>query len=159
MRFREIATRDDARLAAIVRAALEEHDLALPGTVYYDAELDHLSEFYLGHPAERHYLVAVDEADQVLGGVGLAPLDWDPACAELQKLYVSGDARRAGLGRALVERDIEQARAMGYERMYLETHTNLAVAIELYRKCGFREIPRPEQVKHGLMNVFMAREL
>lgn len=159
MEYRPIAPRDDARLAAIVRASLIEHDLALPGTAYFDPELDHLSEFFLSEPSSRYYEVVVDDADRVLGGVGLAPLEWDPDCAELQKLYVSSEARRNGLGRTLVERDIQHAREMGYARMYLETHTNLVAAIELYRRCGFVEVPRPPQVKHGLMNVFFVRDL
>ena len=35
------------------------------------------------------------------------------------------------------------ARQMGYERMYLETHTNLAAAIHVYVRAGYQEIHRP----------------
>ena len=34
---------DDAAIAAIIRANLERYHLDIPGTAYFDPELDHLS--------------------------------------------------------------------------------------------------------------------
>ena len=44
MEFAPIEPHQDAAMAAIVRAALKEHGLDKPGTAYFDASLDHLSD-------------------------------------------------------------------------------------------------------------------
>lgn len=55
-------------------------------------------------------------------------------------LCAAGDRGR-GLGRILVERLIEEARAIPYERMRLDTiGSAMKDAIALYRRIGFREI-------------------
>lgn len=46
MQIRPITTGDDAAMAAIVRSSLASHELDIPGTAYFDPELDHLSKFY-----------------------------------------------------------------------------------------------------------------
>ena len=72
VKYREIEPSDDARVAEIARYNLKKFHLDLPGTVYFDPELDHLSRYYRAAPDRRAYFVAVDGAGRVLGGVGLA---------------------------------------------------------------------------------------
>ena len=43
-------------------------------------------------------------------------------------------------------------------RIYLEAHDNLEAAIHLYKKCGYREIDKPESVVHATMNRFFIKE-
>ena len=75
-----------------------------------------------------------------LGIVGLKPLA--AGIAEIKRLYVVPEARGGGLGRALAERAIAEARAKGYERVRLDTHRpSMTAAIALYRGLGFAEIP------------------
>lgn len=38
----------------------------------------------------------------------------------------------------------EYAAGVGYQSLYLETHTNLEIAIHLYEKAGFHEIEKPQ---------------
>jgi len=52
----------------------------------------------------------------------------------LQDLFVAADARRLGLGRALIEAVEEAARAAGASRIYWLTHETNATARELYDK-------------------------
>jgi ribosomal protein S18 acetylase RimI-like enzyme len=74
-----------------------------------------------------------------VGIVGLKPLA--PGIAEIKRLYVVPAARGTGLGRALAERAIAEARAKGYECLRLDTHRpSMAGAIALYRSLGFVEI-------------------
>ena len=44
-------------------------------------------------------------------------------------------------------------------KIYLETHTNLEAAIQIYEKCVYKQIAKPESVVHGTMNRFYLKEL
>lgn len=60
---------------------------------------------------------------------------------EMKRLYTRPQFRRLGLGRQLTEKIIAEARAIGYEKMRLDTIVGkMDRAIELYRQLGFLEI-------------------
>jgi GNAT superfamily N-acetyltransferase len=56
----------------------------------------------------------------------------------LEDLFVRQDARRSGLGRALVEAAVERARERGCKRIELDVNEDNASALALYEACGFR---------------------
>ncbi|MGH8881017.1 MAG: ribosomal protein S18-alanine N-acetyltransferase, partial [Stackebrandtia sp.] len=60
--------------------------------------------------------------------------------AQILNLSVVPDARRQGLGRALLERFIDDAQRSGAEQMFLEVRVSNAPAIALYEKYGFHII-------------------
>ena len=159
VKYREIEPSDDARVAEIARYNLKKFHLDLPGTVYFDPELDHLSRYYRAAPDRRAYFVAVDGAGRVLGGVGLEEFSGFSHCAELQKLYLAEEVKGRGLGSCLMQQVQSCARGLGYGQMYLETHSNLQAAIRLYEKLGFQRIRRPEGVMHSTMDHFYLRAL
>lgn len=156
--YREIRQTDDKALAGIIRTNLKAHGLDIPGTVYFDDNLDHLSNFYLEDKSERYYLIALKD-NKVAGGVGLASVEFIEDCAELQKLYLDDANKGKGYGYILIDMIEEKARELGYKKMYLETHTNLSAAIHIYEKCGYEEIPKPECAVHSTMNRFFIKEL
>ena len=156
--YREIKAADDSALAALIRSILKAHGLDIPGTAYFDDNLNHLSEFYLADKSERYYCVA-EEDGEVIGGVGLARLDYFEDCAEMQKLYLKDSKTGHGLGYELIRHIEEKAKSLGYKRMYLETHTNLQAALHIYEKCGYRAIEKPASVIHATMNRFFLKEL
>ena len=158
MDFREICKTDDAVLAGIIRSNLKAHGLDIPGTVYFDDNLDHLSDFYLGDAAKRYYCIAL-EKEEVVGGIGLAELAFMEDCAELQKLYLADYVKGSGIGYTLIQMIEEKAKELGYRKMYLETHTNLAAAIHIYEKSGYLEIEKPAEVVHSTMNRFYIKDL
>ncbi len=159
MKMREITPADDPILAGIIRDNLKAHALDIPGTVYYDDNLNHLSDFYRAVGKRRFYYILMDDADGIIGGVGLAEFEPFEDCAELQKLYLTDKAKGRGLGYELIRLIEKKAAELGYKRMYLETHDNLQAAIHEYVKSGFREIEKPEAVVHATMNRFFLKEL
>lgn len=158
LEFQALAPEHDAALAALIRRSLEAHDLALPGTAYFDAGLDHLSDYYAALPDRRAYFVLLD-GGRLAGGIGLAECGLFEGCAELQKLYLDAGMQGRGLGYRLIEKAEDAARALGYRQMYLETHTNLAAAIHIYEKSGYVRIDKPDAVVHGTMNRFYLKTM
>ena len=168
--LRKIKKADDAAMKKIVQENLVARGLNIPGTAYFDPSLESLSSFYDSEPDKRAYFVLSDEdpdlcpedeqaKSRVLGGAGFAECDFFPACAELQKLYIADEAKGKGLSHVLIEKAEEEARRLGYDRMYLETHKNLSLAMKIYEKHAYRLIPRPAAVVHGTMDHFYLKEL
>jgi GNAT superfamily N-acetyltransferase len=60
---------------------------------------------------------------------------------ELTKMAVDEPFRGKGLGKALCNAAIEEARSAGAKRIVLYSNTLLKPAIQLYKKLGFTEIP------------------
>ncbi len=159
MDFRQIKPGDDTDLAELIRSNLRAYKLDIPGTVYFDENLYHLSNFYLTDTKKRTYIILADENDSVIGGVGIAEFDGFEECAELQKLYLDDSYKGQGIGYKLMKQAEDAATDRGYKRIYLETHDNLDIAIHLYEKCGYAEIERPAFVVHSTMNRFFLKEL
>jgi len=116
MKYREITPADDPAIAEIVRMNLKAHDLDLPGTVYFDDNLNHLSEFYCEEGKRRFYYIVTDDEDRVIGGVGLAEFLYFENCAELQKLYLTDAAKGSGMGYEMVRLVERKAKELGYDR-------------------------------------------
>ena len=157
--IRQITSADESKIADIIRTNLKTYHLDIPGTAYYDPELEHLSEYYNAVPDKRAYFVAEDDTGRIIGGVGIAEFSAIESCAEIQKLYLSDAAKGKGLGRRLLEYAEKQARQMGFERLYLETHSSLVAAIRLYEKLGYREIEKPDFIFHSTMDLFYVKSL
>lgn len=58
--------------------------------------------------------------------------------AHLFSVYVAPEARRSGVGQALVEAAIEAARELGAEQLELAVSAGNAPALGLYERLGFR---------------------
>ena len=133
--IRKIEPTDNVALAKIIRDALTEFKANKPGTVYFDDSTDHLYELF--QQEKGIYNVAIDN-DKILGGGGIVHttgLAMDTC--ELVKLYLSPAARGKGIGRALMQKCLEEAKNAGYKKVYLETMPELISAIPLYEQFGF----------------------
>ena len=155
--FRKIRETDNKALCELIKRSLENADLAIPGTVYFDEIINHLSDAYGTGNAE--YYVLTDEVNSVIGGIGFAEFPDIPGTAELQKLYLDDSVKGQGLGYKMVAYIEERMKDAGFTHSYLETHDNLAAAIHIYIKSGYREIPKPDFVVHSSMTRFFLKDL
>ncbi|HDZ8929089.1 TPA: bifunctional helix-turn-helix transcriptional regulator/GNAT family N-acetyltransferase [Aeromonas dhakensis] len=142
-RIRPITQADNPAIAAVVRAVSAEYGLtADKGYGVADPNLDFLHETYLG--VRSRYWVIEGPDGSILGGGGIAPLAGEEGqVCELQKMYFMPSLRGLGLGRRLVLQALDEARALGYQRCYLETTAVLREATALYESLGFEHLPGP----------------
>jgi len=102
----------------------------------FDQELANLPGDY-APPEGRLFLV--DYRGQPAGCVAVHKLSAE--ICEMKRLYLRPQFRGKGLGRALADRIISEAREIGYRRMRLDTvEPVMKDAVAMYRKIGFREI-------------------
>ncbi|KUF10457.1 hypothetical protein AVJ23_11240 [Pseudoponticoccus marisrubri] len=98
---------------------------------------DHVDDFL---PPRGRICIGVAPDGRWLGCGTLSALPG--ARGELKRLFVRPEARGTGLGRALVERRLDEARAMGLKTILVDTLRHTAAMQALYRSLGFREIDR-----------------
>jgi ribosomal protein S18 acetylase RimI-like enzyme len=102
----------------------------------FDEELATLPGGYA--PPDGRLLVTWDGAE----AAGCVALRWfAQGIGEMKRLYVRPAWRGTGLGRALAETVIAEARTAGYTTLRLDTLPTMITAQRLYRALGFREIP------------------
>lgn len=88
-----------------------------------------------GRP-RREYLLAEDD-----GGIaGYAGLDHGGEVSDIMTIAVLPRARRAGLGRRLLEELVSRSRAAGAQRLLLEVSADNDAARGLYAARGFTEV-------------------
>jgi putative acetyltransferase len=155
---RLIQASDNAALAQIIRTALTEFGANKPGTVFYDESTDRLSSLF--EQPGSVYFVAL-EGETLLGGAGIFPTEGLPAgTCELVKMYLSAAARGKGTGRMLIDRCLNEARAIGYTQCYLETMPELRKAVSVYEKFGFTYLSQPlGNSGHFGCDVWMLKQL
>jgi ribosomal protein S18 acetylase RimI-like enzyme len=92
-------------------------------------------------------LVAVDAEDRIVGTITIALPGGEFADIardgelEFRMLAVDPDARRRGLGEALVRMVIDRARSLGLPRVVLSSQQNMTGAHRIYERFGFRRHP------------------
>ncbi len=81
--------------------------------------------------------VARGEDDEVIGHLQ-AVVEDDGATWEVTNTAVAAHARRRGVGRLLLERVVDEARAADARRIVLATAAADTGALRYYQRCGFR---------------------
>ena len=141
IQIRKIEQTDNAALAKIIRSTLTEFGANHPGTVYYDDATDHLFEVFQ-QPSSFYFIATID--GEMFGGGGIYPTEGLPEnTCELVKMYLLPAARGKGIGKMIIENCLEKAKAVGFEKVYLETMPELEQAINVYEKFGFEYLKGP----------------
>jgi len=122
--------------AALFRAYSRSLPVDL-GPQGFSEELKSLPGVYAPPAGE---LLLAKRGDHVLGAVALKALE-PPHVAEIKRLFVRPQARRSGVGKALVGAILAIARERGYREIKLDTLPEMENAIALYRSFGFAPIP------------------
>ena len=123
-------------------AALADSPSAFAST--YEAEVQRADDEWaerarLGHTgADRVTFFAVDE-ERIVGLVGGYRPDANGTGVELVSMWTSPEARRAGVGRALVLAVVEWARSLSVTAVDLWVTSGNQPALRLYESMGFRE--------------------
>jgi GNAT superfamily N-acetyltransferase len=122
-----------------------------------EEDMNTLDKFML--PQGRLLLGYVD--DQPMGIACLKALT--DSIGEVKRMYVRPQARKRGLGRALLNQLLEEARQIGYKRVRLDSARFMTEAHQLYRSSGFLEVEAYEgsEIPKEFQNhwIFMERDL
>jgi GNAT superfamily N-acetyltransferase len=122
-------------LGWLLPLAEAEYGLSFDVEAMVESDMGDRDKFF--PPAGRFYVVRHAGA---YAGVGCLKA-LAPGVAEIQRMYVQPHMRGTGAGRMIVERLVEDARAMDFRSVRLESLKFLSAAHGLYRSVGFVEIP------------------
>ena len=168
----------EARSKSLVSSARElirEYSAFLGIDLSFQNFEKEMEEFPLQYARPEGRILVAVEGGKSVGVVGLRR--FSGKICELKRMYVRPDFRGRGIGRLLAARAIEEARAIGYARMRLDTLSRLKEAVSLYDSLGFKEIgpyranpnkgviymeldlgrPRPRAPSRGIQQVEKAR--
>lgn len=137
MNFVEAQSADELREA---RQLFHEYEAGLGISLCFQNFAEEVAGLPGDYSRPEGRLLLIRDEDLIAGCIALRKIG-DGIC-EMKRLYVRPEFRGMRVGRMLVERIIEEARALGYERMLLDTLPGrMDAAIELYRSLGFQEVP------------------
>ncbi|HTP07043.1 MAG TPA: GNAT family N-acetyltransferase [Anaerolineae bacterium] len=141
--FQQVESEEQKKAASsLIREYLEWLNSRLKREygIEFDAEAmvhSDLSDPHKFHPPYgRFYLTRYNGQT---AGVGCLK-QLEPGIGEIQRMYVLPAFRGKGIGRAIANRLIAEARTLGYRQLRLESLEFLAEAHSLYRSIGFNDI-------------------
>ena len=156
--IREIQPQDNPQIAAVIREVFITDGYPKTGTAFADQQLDCMFEAY--DKPRAIYFVA-EENGRIVGGAGVSQLDnSEENISELQKMYFLQQARGKGIGSQMIQKCLEKATELGFEKCYLETLPEMETAQHLYKKAGFEYLCEPlGNTGHTTCPVWMIKQL
>ena len=134
--IRRVEPRDGEAVARELAAYLAHigEDLDAEGL---DHDISHWDREYDG--ASGVLLVVESPAGEIVGTAGVRRLE--PRVGEIKRMWIRPGLQGLGLGRRLIDRCLEEARALHFLAVRLDTERRMQAALHLYRSRGFIEIP------------------
>lgn len=137
--YRKIEVKDNIALGQIMEKVLLEFNAVEGESMLGDPTCFSMYEQY--QEEKSVYYIALLNGELV-GGCGLkkVPNQDDKTICELQRMYLSKEARGKKIGKKLIELCIDDAKEFGFSKMYIESFPQMNDAINLYKKNGFYHI-------------------
>lgn len=141
---------DDIKVAALIAEYASDFEYEL-------GDQDVVGE---GMRAREYYdngaLLVADVDGEVVGCVAFEP--WGEDRCRMKRMYVPPDQRGRGVGKALAQAVMDEARQQGYGSMVLDTTQGMEAARKLYASLGFEEW-EPDYEAPCRGTVYMRRDL
>lgn len=153
--IRPIKQQDNERVKEIIQSSLKEYGLDIPGTAYYDPQLNDLYSFYKQGENFCYWVLEVE--GKIAGGIGMAPFYGEDNVkennvGELQKFYIAKDYRGKGFSKELIKQAVSFGKKY-FSAIYIETSDVLETANKVYLRYGFQALTHPLQgSEHSAMN-------
>jgi ribosomal protein S18 acetylase RimI-like enzyme len=131
---------------ALARALFVEYAQWLQVDLRFQGFAEELAALPGAYGAPWGRLLLAGAPGAAFGCIALRPLEWQghsadppPTIGEVKRLYVQPAHRKDGWGRKLALALLEEARALGYRELKLDTLDWMQAARELYASLGFRD--------------------
>ena len=137
---------DEQNVISLIRHNMERFDDSEAVLAATFRRLNNLFQIYSHQGCRLFVASATDQAGGAGSPVacaGLGPLHGLPiseGVGEIRDLVVNEPFRGQGIGSRLLHRCIDEARTIGYQRLYLETSQNMVNARKLFLRSGFRPV-------------------
>ena len=117
-----------------VKTLFIEYSKWLPVSLDFQDFNQELNDFPKGYV----YLLLAKKAGMPVGAMGLRA--HSKTTCEMKRLFVKQEAQGLGIGRSLSLHLMQEAKALGFKEMVLDSLKRLKPAVKLYQSLGFSEI-------------------
>ncbi|MBU2946774.1 GNAT family N-acetyltransferase [Zobellia uliginosa] len=99
------------------------------------------------------YIFFAEKEDAITGCFALLPVN--NTTFELGKMAVSSEYQGLKIGQKMLSFAIEFAKEIALETLILYSSTKLDIALHIYKKFGFKEVPIEKHVEYARSNIKM----
>lgn len=138
--IREMNRDDWEQVSAIYLQGIER------GTATFNTECPSYEDWDQGHIQSCRLVYT--EGERVVGWIAISPTSSRcvyKGCVEMS-VYIDNDYQGRGIGTALVERLLNEAKTQGYWSILSTVISINEGSIALHKKCGFREVGYREKI-------------
>ena len=135
---REATAADAAAICVIYNQGIEDRLATLETELRTPPERGQ----WMASRGPRHPVIVAETGGQVIGWGSLNHFNPRPAYDHVADIsvYIERGWRGRGVGRRLIERLVELARALGYHKLVLAAFPFNAAGMALYERSGFRSV-------------------
>jgi putative acetyltransferase len=143
----ELSVETEPCVRELIRRNLQDYDEAGSVLASTFRRLADLMRVYKSEGSNYFVLKDTSGSGVCLGGAGIGSLHGLPpseGLGEVRDLVLDKPFRGQGLGTRLLKRCVEEAKALGYKRLYLETTPQMENAQKLFIRFGFRPVTQAQ---------------